>query len=84
MSSAEGDRAGEEARFPKTKRARSERLHATMREMDASNSGSSMPKTTITEAPVDAVADGGHFATMPKEVSHATLYIPCHFGRPRR
>ncbi len=55
-----------------------------MREMDASISGSSMPKTTITEAPVDAVADGGHFATMPKEVSHATLYIPCHFGRPRR
>lgn len=36
-----------------------------------------MPKTTITEAPVDAAADGGHFATMPKEVSYATLYIPC-------
>ena len=34
-----------------------------------------MPKTTITEAPVDAVADGGHFATMPKDISHMTFYF---------
>ena len=34
-----------------------------------------MPKTTITEAPVDAVADGGHFATMPKDISHVTFYF---------
>jgi len=34
-----------------------------------------MPKTTITEAPVDAVADGGHFATMPKDISHLTFYF---------
>lgn len=34
-----------------------------------------MPKITITEAPVDAIADGGHFATMPKDVSHATFYF---------
>jgi len=34
-----------------------------------------MPKTTITEAPVDAIADGGHFATMPKDISHVTFYF---------
>jgi len=32
-----------------------------------------LPKTTITEAPVDAMADGGHFATMPKDISHVTF-----------
>lgn len=34
-----------------------------------------MPKTTITEAPVDAVSDGGNFATMPKDISHVTFYF---------
>ena len=34
-----------------------------------------MPKTTSTEAPVDAIADGGHFATMPKDISHVTFYF---------
>ncbi len=34
-----------------------------------------MPKNTITEAPVDALADGGHFATMPKDISHVTFYF---------
>lgn len=34
-----------------------------------------MPKTTITEAPVDAVNDGGSFATMPKDISHVTFYF---------
>lgn len=34
-----------------------------------------MPKTTITEAPVDAVNDGGNFATMPKDISHVTFYF---------
>lgn len=34
-----------------------------------------MPKTTITDAPVDAVNDGGSFATMPKDISHVTFYF---------
>ncbi len=34
-----------------------------------------MPKPTITAPPVDAVADGGHFATMPKDISHVTFYF---------
>lgn len=32
-----------------------------------------MSNTTITEAPVDALADGGHFATMPRDISHVTF-----------
>lgn len=34
-----------------------------------------MPKTTIDTQPVDAVADGGNFATMPKDISHVTFYF---------
>ena len=34
-----------------------------------------MPKTTITDPPVDAVNDGGSFATMPKDISHVTFYF---------
>ncbi|HEX7884639.1 MAG TPA: hypothetical protein VF474_01560 [Phenylobacterium sp.] len=34
-----------------------------------------MPKTTITAAPVDAIDDGGSFATMPKDISHVTFYF---------
>jgi len=34
-----------------------------------------MPKTTITDAPVDTVIDGGNFATMPKDISHVTFYF---------
>lgn len=34
-----------------------------------------MPKTTITDPPVDAEIDGGHFATMPKDISHVTFYF---------
>lgn len=34
-----------------------------------------MPQTTITEPPVDAVKDGGSFATMPKDISHVTFYF---------
>jgi hypothetical protein len=34
-----------------------------------------MPKTVITEAPVDAVADGGSFPTMPRDISHVTFYF---------
>lgn len=34
-----------------------------------------MPKITITDAPVDAVADGGSFPTMPKDISHVTFYF---------
>lgn len=34
-----------------------------------------MPKIVYTEAPVDAVSDGGHFATMPKDISHVTFYF---------
>lgn len=34
-----------------------------------------MPKPTYTEAPVDGVADGGHFATMPKHIANVTFYF---------
>lgn len=34
-----------------------------------------MPKTIIETAPVDAVKDGGSFATMPKDISHVTFYF---------
>lgn len=34
-----------------------------------------MPKTLVTEPPVDAVSDGGNFATMPKDISHVTFYF---------
>lgn len=34
-----------------------------------------MPKNTIIEAPVDAVQDGGSFPTMPRDISHVTLYF---------
>lgn len=34
-----------------------------------------MSKPTFNEAPVDAIADGGHFATMPRDISHVTFYF---------
>ncbi len=34
-----------------------------------------MPKTIVDSAPVDAVNDGGSFATMPKDISHVTFYF---------
>jgi hypothetical protein len=34
-----------------------------------------MPKTTITDPPVDDEINGGNFATMPKDISHVTFYF---------
>lgn len=34
-----------------------------------------MPKTTFDTQPVDQEIDGGHFATMPKDISHVTFYF---------
>jgi hypothetical protein len=48
---------------------------ASTAECDASNLEAIMPKPTYPETPVDAVADGGHFATMPKHIAHVTFYF---------
>ncbi|WP_293679285.1 hypothetical protein [uncultured Phenylobacterium sp.] len=34
-----------------------------------------MPKKTIDTQPLDDTQDGGHFATMPKDISHVTFYF---------
>lgn len=34
-----------------------------------------MPQPYSFEAPTDETSDGGHFATMPKDISHVTFYF---------